>query len=165
MEEFETESSLDELARLCDELGLDHMDSEACACETHIFIDAEGNPHECWEASPGHINVTVAMTPEQAVHITDFEKLREQLQDAEHEESMAWDRVRKAERQIEGLREVVDGLREYIAGNADDCDFCPQLATCENHPAPPPCKYELTTKDHAVLDFIADCLSELGVPE
>ena len=81
MEEFETESSLDELARLCDELGLDHMDAEACACETHIFIDAEGNPHECWEAGFGHVNVAVAMTPEQAVHITDFEKLRELLQD------------------------------------------------------------------------------------
>ena len=89
MEEYETESGLDELARLCDELGLDHTDSEACACETHIFIDAEGNPHECWEASPGHINVAVAMTPEQAVHITDFEKLRELLQDYhryEHED-------------------------------------------------------------------------------
>lgn len=105
MEEFETESGLDELARLCDELGLDHMDAEACACETHIFIDAEGNPHECWEAGFGHVNVAVAMTPEQAVHITDFKELREQLQDSEHEESVAWDRVRKAEAESAKLRE------------------------------------------------------------
>lgn len=63
------------------------------------------------------------------------------------------------------LRELVGDLREYIAGNADACDFCPQLGTCENHPAPPPCKYELTGRDHAVLDFIADSLSELGVCE
>lgn len=163
MEEFETEGGLVELARLCDELGLDHMESEACACETHIFIDAEGNLHECWEASPGHINVAVAMTPEQAVHITDFKELREQLQDAEHDESMAWDRVRKAERQNAKLHELVGDLREYIAGNADACEFCSQVGTCENHPAPPQCKYELTGENHAVLDFIADCLSELGV--
>lgn len=91
------------------------------------------------------------------------EKLREQLQDAEHDESMAWDRVRKAERQNAKLHELVGDLREYIAGNADACEFCSQVGTCENHPAPPPCKYELTGRDHAVLDFIADCLSELGV--
>lgn len=160
MEEFETESSLDELARLCDELGLDHMDSEACACETHIFIDAEGNPHECWEAGFGHINVAVAMTPEQAVHITDFKELQEKLRNANQT-------IRKLQTKNAKLRELVGNLRDYIAGNAnaDACDFCPQLGTCENHPAPPPCKYELTGRDHAVLDYIADCLSELGVPE
>lgn len=63
------------------------------------------------------------------------------------------------------LRELIGDLREYIAGNADACEFCTQAGTCENHPAPPPCKYELTGKDHAVLDFIDDWLSELGVPE
>jgi hypothetical protein len=61
------------------------------------------------------------------------------------------------------LLELVTDLREYIAGNADACDFCTQLGTCENHPAPPPCKYELTTKDSAMLDFIADSLRELGI--
>ena len=71
MEDYESDDVLTELARLCDELGLDHMDSEAMACKTHIFVDASGNPHECWEAGPGHINVAVAMTPEQAVRIMD----------------------------------------------------------------------------------------------
>lgn len=85
------------------------------------------------------------------VHVTDCEL---------HRVRAAWKRDRE---QNAKLREVVDGLREYIAGNADDCDFCPQLATCENHPAPPPCKYELTTKDNAVLDYIANSLRELGI--
>ena len=127
MEEFETESSLDELAQLCDELGLDHMDSEACVCETHIFIDADGNPHECWEASPGHINVVVAMTPEQAVHITDFNELRGQLQDAEHNESMAWDSVHKAESQIAELRELLQDYRRY---EHEDCYSCRYINEC-----------------------------------
>ena len=91
MEDYEGDDVLAELARLCDELGLDHMDSEAMACETHIFVDTNGNPHECWEAGPGHINVTVAMTPEQAVRITDVmtesAKLREML--AEDNEELA----------------------------------------------------------------------------
>ena len=73
--------------------------------------------------------------------------------------------IRKLNTKNAKLRELVGNLREYIAGNADACDFCTQLGTCENHPAPPPCKYVLTGRDHAVLDFIADCLSELGVPE
>lgn len=61
------------------------------------------------------------------------------------------------------LLELVADLREYISGNADACDFCPQLSTCENHPAPPPCRYELYGKDHAVLDFIDESLSDLGI--
>lgn len=70
-EDFEYVDGLEELKRLCDEQGLDHMDSEAAACETVIFVDREGNPHECWEAGPdGRINVTIAMTPEQAVAAT-----------------------------------------------------------------------------------------------
>lgn len=73
--------------------------------------------------------------------------------------------IRKLNTKNAKLHELVGDLREYIAGNADACDFCPQLGTCENHPAPPTCKYELTGRDHAVLDFIADSLSELGVPE
>lgn len=85
MEDYEGDDVLAELARLCDELGLDHMDSEAMACETHIFVDASGNPHECWEAGPGLINVTVAMTPGQAVRIMDVmtenAKLRELIAD------------------------------------------------------------------------------------
>ena len=70
-EDFEYVDGLEDLKRLCDEQGLDHMDSEAAACETVIFVDREGNPHECWEAgSDGRINVTIVMTPEQAVAVT-----------------------------------------------------------------------------------------------
>lgn len=88
----------------------------------------------------------------------------------EHAELMAQamryvrkEKVEPLEAENANLRELIGDLREYIAGNADACDFCPQLGTCENHPAPPPCKYELTTKDDAVLDYIADSLRELGV--
>lgn len=42
-------------------------------------------------------------------------RLREQLQEAEHEESVAWDRVRKAEREIDWLRAARDMWQENDA--------------------------------------------------
>ena len=70
---YDNGEALAKLVRLCDELGLDHFDSEAMARETHIIVDTKGNPHECWETgAPGYVNVVVAMTPEQAVRITDI---------------------------------------------------------------------------------------------
>ena len=42
----------------------------------------------------------------------------EAVQDAEHDESMAWDRVRKAEAESEKLRELLAELYE------DQCDEC-----------------------------------------
>lgn len=75
-DDFEFTDGLAELARLCDEHGLEHMDSEAEACKTHIFIDRDGDPHECWGADGnGKINVTIAMTPEQAVTMPSLRKL------------------------------------------------------------------------------------------
>ena len=62
-EETEYVNGIEVLAGLCDEHGLQHWDSEAMACETHIFVDKAGNPHECWEAPSGMVNVVIAMTP------------------------------------------------------------------------------------------------------
>lgn len=69
MEEEEYTSGVETLSRLCDEHGLKHWDSEAMACDTHIFVDKAGNPHECWESTSGMVNVVVSMTPEQAVQL------------------------------------------------------------------------------------------------
>lgn len=69
MEEEEYTSGVETLSRLCDEHGLNHWDSEAMACDTHIFVDKAGNPHECWEAPSGMVNVVISMTPEQAVQL------------------------------------------------------------------------------------------------
>ena len=66
-EETEYVNGIEVLAGLCDEHGLQHWDSEAMACETHIFVDKAGNPHECWEAPSGMVNVVISMTPEQAI--------------------------------------------------------------------------------------------------
>lgn len=67
-EDDQPRNALGELARLCDERGLEHFDSEAVACKSHIFVDVQGNAHECWETGAiGLINVTFAMTPEQAI--------------------------------------------------------------------------------------------------
>lgn len=43
------------------------------------------------------------------------DRLREQLQEAEHEESVAWDRVRKAERESDRLRAARDAWQENDA--------------------------------------------------
>lgn len=41
-------------------------------------------------------------------------KLREQLQDAEHEESVAWDRVRSTERRNDELRKLLADFRDAM---------------------------------------------------
>lgn len=69
-EDYEYVNGIEVLSKLCDEHGLEHWDSEAMACETHVFIDKNGNPHECWESSSGMVNVVFSMTPEQAVAAT-----------------------------------------------------------------------------------------------
>lgn len=69
MEEEEYASGVETLSRLCDEHGLQNWDSEAMACETHIFVDKAGNPHECWDSPHGMVNVVISMTPEQAVQL------------------------------------------------------------------------------------------------
>lgn len=69
MEEEEYTSGVETLSRLCDEQGLEHFDRESPACETHVFIDKAGNPHECWDSPHGMVNVVISMTPEQAVQL------------------------------------------------------------------------------------------------
>lgn len=69
-EDYEYANGIEVLSKLCDEHGLEHWDSEAMACETHVFIDKNGNPHECWESSCGMVNVVFSMTPEQAIAAT-----------------------------------------------------------------------------------------------
>lgn len=69
MEEEEYTSGVETLSRLCDEHGLQHFDRESPACETHVFIDKAGNPHECWDSPHGMVNVVISMTPEQAVQL------------------------------------------------------------------------------------------------
>ena len=69
-EDYEYTNGIEVLSKLCDEHGLKHWDSEAMACETHVFIDKNGNPHECWESSCGMVNVVFSMTPEQAIAAT-----------------------------------------------------------------------------------------------
>ena len=156
MEDYESDDVLAELARLCDELGLDHMDSEAMACETHIFVDANGNPHECWEAGPGHINVTVAMTPEQAVRITDVmaenAKLREVCrrymrrivpklceQNAElHRENAklrtqladVTESMGRVEKRCARLRELCKRFSDYVSH--DRCEGCVYKSRCND---------------------------------
>lgn len=66
-EETEYVNGIEVLAVLCDEHGLQHWDRESPACETHVFIDKAGNPHECWDSPHGMVNVVISMTPEQAV--------------------------------------------------------------------------------------------------
>lgn len=68
-DDLEYVDGIEVLSKLCDERGLEHWDSEAMACETHIFVDKAGNPHECWEAPDGMVNVVISMTPEQAVEL------------------------------------------------------------------------------------------------
>lgn len=62
-------------------------------------------------------------------------KLRELLQEAEHEESVAWDRVRKAERESDRLRAARDmwqendaKLRELVS---DMCERAYIDSTCD----------------------------------
>lgn len=66
-EGLEYVNGIEVLAGLCEKNGLQHWDSEAMACETHIFVDKAGNMHECWESTSGMVNVVISMTPEQAV--------------------------------------------------------------------------------------------------
>ena len=45
----------------------DYIGKKGAYYKTHIFVDKAGNPHECWEAPSGMVNVVISMTPEQAI--------------------------------------------------------------------------------------------------
>ena len=44
----------------------------------------------------------------------DLQRANDAMRDAEHDESMAWDRVRKAEAESTKLREVIDDITEVV---------------------------------------------------
>ena len=46
--------------------------------------------------------------------LAENDKLQEQIQDAEHEESIAWDRVRSAERRNDELRKLLVDFRNAM---------------------------------------------------
>lgn len=71
MEEHDTDYPLDKLRKLAEDAGLEHFDGHAMECDTLVFRDRDGEYHECWDAgSPTLVNVTVAMTPEDAVNFS-----------------------------------------------------------------------------------------------
>ena len=57
-------------------------------------------------------------------------RLRDSLEESEHDESIAWDRVRKTEAENEQLRKVVDLCSEYIED--DRCEGCIVKHACYN---------------------------------
>ena len=67
----------------------------------------------------------------------DLQCANEALRDAEHDESMAWDRVRKAEAESEKLRELVRDY-EHCSVHAD-CDRCEYDGTTSTHCPLSPC--------------------------
>ena len=63
--------------------------------------------------------------------------LRESVQNAEYEESVAWDRVRSAERRNDMLRELVRELSTFadyacdVTPSCDRCPMCEGTVTCD----------------------------------
>ncbi len=57
----------------------------------------------------------------------DLQRANAAVQDAEHDESMAWDRVRKAEAENAKLRELVRDLHKALFTlDIDHCQACPR---------------------------------------
>ena len=52
----------------------------------------------------------------------DLQRANAAVQEAEHDESMAWDRVRKAEAENAKLRELVRGLHMAYVGALNECE-------------------------------------------
>ena len=52
----------------------------------------------------------------------DLQRANAAVRDAEHDESMAWDRVRKAEAENAKLRELVRGLHMAYVGALNECE-------------------------------------------
>lgn len=58
----------------------------------------------------------------------DLQRANDAVQDTEHDESMAWDRVRKAEAEADKLRKLVDGwdfCSKTKSSTFDNCVGCP----------------------------------------
>ena len=62
----------------------------------------------------------------------DLQRANAAVQDAEHDESMAWDRVRKAEAENAKLRELVRIAVKHC--DSGTCDGCPILGEDESCP-------------------------------
>jgi rubrerythrin len=81
----------------------------------------------------------------------DLQRANAAVQDAEHDESMAWDRVRKAESENAKLRELVTDMWEgYNDPRCDECHL-KDTPTCADCP--------ICAREASVLDR----LRELGV--
>jgi len=60
----------------------------------------------------------------------DLQRANAAVRDAEHDESMAWDRVRKAEAENANLRELARRFGEYVS--LDRCEGCVMKRRCNN---------------------------------
>jgi hypothetical protein len=84
------------------------------------------------------------------------------VQDAEHDESMAWDRVRKVEVENVKLRELFEKTYGYyVSGTLTPCDFCKRL-DCEGN-APTTCEADEYDPDGIVNNEIERLMRELGI--
>ena len=53
----------------------------------------------------------------------------------------------------ERLRNAIQVMYDLLlSGKVEPCDLCDMLGTCENHPAPPPCKYDRA--EEALMDWL-----------
>jgi len=58
----------------------------------------------------------------------------------------------------EKLRDAIQVMYDFLlSGKVDQCDLCDMAGTCENHPAPPPCKYD------RMEESLMDWLHEQGI--
>lgn len=90
----------------------------------------------------------------------DLQRANESVRDAEHDESMAWDRVRKAEVKIGKLRELCKDMMAFIEDD-DACERCGHDAECvEAADGELVLPYEGRC---LMLDLFADRMRELGI--
>ena len=59
----------------------------------------------------------------------DLQRANDAVRDAEHDESCAWDRVRKAEYEADKLRELCKRFAEYVS--QDRCEGCVYKRRCD----------------------------------
>lgn len=69
-EDMRTTRSIDKLADLLEQRGIEHYDINEFSL---VFVDEAGSAHECCEAGPGElVNVIITVTPEQALSVPDL---------------------------------------------------------------------------------------------
>ena len=66
--------------------------------------------------------------------------------------------VRRLRDENEKLSYAIQVMYDFLlSGKVDQCDLCDMAGTCENHPAPPPCKYD------RMEESLMDWLHEQGI--